>query len=131
MTEGHDDMFVGWRAPAAPTGLEQRALAAARDPQVTPIQRRIEDRIWESRGLRIGWLAAASILLSANMLLTNDVVVAQSQSEPEIAADKELDIGIELPPFRGEVTTLGDANKIAIALLDEPCLDPSTEGDCT
>lgn len=133
MTDRHDDLFAGWRSPSAPSGLEHRVLRAARDPHLTPVPRRIEDRIWDSRGLRASWLAAASVLLAANLLLSDpgELVVATRQPEAAAPAAEGLDIGIEIPPHRPEMTTLGDADGLAIALLEDPCLDPSNEGDCT
>jgi hypothetical protein len=133
MTGRDDDLFTGWRAPSAPSGLEQRVLQAAKDPDHRPIPRRIEDRIWNSRGLRTVWLAAASLLLAANLLVSDpgEPVVAEREPAAAPPAAEGLDIGIPIPPHRSDVTTLGDAHELVIALLEDPCLEPSYEGDCT
>ena len=129
----HDDVLAGWRTPSAPPELAQRVLEAARDPQLEPRPGRIEDRIWESRGLRAVWLAAASALLAANLILPGpgESIVAEQGPEAAALRSEDLDIGIEIPPHRKHVATLGDTDTLAIALLSDPCLDPSTEGDCT
>jgi len=133
MTGHNDDLFTGWRAPSAPSGLEQRVLQAAKDPDHRPTPMRIEDRIWNSRGLRTAWLAAASVLLVANLLVSDpdEPVVAERQPVAAPPAAEGLDIGIDIPPHRPQVTTLGEADGLVIALLEDPCLDPSNEGDCT
>ena len=133
MTERHHGLLAGWRTPAAPPELAQRVLEAARDPRLEPSPRRIEDRIWESRGLRAAWLAAVSALLAANLILTGPGEPIVAENDPQAAAlpSDELDIGIGIPPHHKHAATLGDTDTLAVALLSDPCLDPSTEGDCT
>jgi hypothetical protein len=133
MSERNDDLFAGLHAPMVPPGLEQRVLAAARDPRTAAMPRRIEDRIWDSRSLRAAWLAAASVLLAANLLLTGSSwpVDTERPSSAAFAAGPSFDVGIEIPAYRGETRTLGETDRLAFAMLDDPCLDPMSEGDCT
>ena len=133
MTDVRDDHLAGWRAPSLPPGLEQRVLAAARDPLARPMPRRIEDRLWESRALRYGWLAAASALLALHLMVAEPAGRGVDQPSAVAAAQQaeELDIGVAIPTPRDRAATLADAHRMALALLDDPCLDPSLEGDCT
>ena len=133
MTDARDDLLAGWRAPSVPPGLEQRVLAAAMDPLARPTPRRIEDRLWESRTLRYGWLAAASALLALHLVIADPAGRGVDRPSAVAAAQEadDLDIGMELPAHRDQAMTLADAHRMALALLNDPCLDPSLEGDCT
>ncbi len=62
------DLFAGLRPAGSPPGLERRALAGALEGRA-PRARRLEDRLWNSRGARLGWLAACVALLAFNLLL--------------------------------------------------------------
>ena len=133
MTARHDDLFDGWRAPSVPVGLDRRVLAAARNPNFVAIPRRIEDRIWESARLRVAWLAAASLLVALNLLVAGPLapVIAGHPAEVATSSAEGLDNGVEVPSHDQQVTTVGDSDTLAIAILMDPCAYPSIEGDCT
>lgn len=132
MFDSRDDLLAGLSCPAAPPGLRERALAAAKDPGVAASQRRIEDRIWESRPLRLAWLATAAVLVVLNLAVEHRgaaqaPAIAAAAQAPSI----EDEVGIEIPPAAGDGMTLAEAYQLAVALLNDPCLDPFSEGDCT
>lgn len=132
MTEASDDLLAGWQGPAAPPGLRERALAAARNPEVAPMPRRIEDRVWESRPLRLAWLAAAAVLVVLN-LAAEDRVAAPTARVTAMAAASAIEdeVGAKIPPVPADGMTLAEAYQLAVALLNDPCLDPWSGGDCT
>jgi hypothetical protein len=132
MTTTRDQLLAGWRSPAAPPGLRERALAAARDSEVAPLPRRIEDRIWESRPLRLAWLATAAALVALNLAL-DDRSAAQPAHAVKVAEEQAIEdeVGVEIPPAPADGMTLADSYQLAVALLNDPCLDPWSGGDCT
>lgn len=132
MTTPRNQLVAGWRSPAAPPGLCERALAAARDPAVTPLPRRIEDCIWESRPIRLAWLAAAVVLGVLN-LTVQDRGAAPAAPVTAMAEEQAIEdeVGVEIPPAPADGMTLADSYQLAVALLNDPCLDPWSGGDCT
>jgi hypothetical protein len=132
MSEPGDDLLAGWQGPAAPPGLRERALAAARDPEVAPMPRRIEDRVWESRPLRLAWFAVAAVLVALNLTI-DDRSAPQPARTVKVAEEQAIEdeVGAEIPPAPADGMTLAEAYRLAVALLDDPCLDPWSGGDCT
>lgn len=61
-------LLAGLRPADTPPGLAERVLAAARGSRA-PRSRRLEDVLWGSRGVRLGWLAATAALLALNLLV--------------------------------------------------------------
>jgi hypothetical protein len=122
----------GWKAPSAPDGLKNKAMTAAHDADRRLVPRRIEDRLWESRAVRFGWLAAASVLLVLNFAVRtaeqdHELQVADRVDHPPV----ELDVGIDVPESTPKTWTVAEAQAIVEAMLKDPCFDPMDEGDCT
>ena len=67
----HDDkdLFARWTPAETPPELGKRVLVAAHRADRVPRPRLLEDRVWHSRGLRLGWLAATTALLIFNLWL--------------------------------------------------------------
>lgn len=133
MTGKRDDLLKGWRTPPAPPHLRGRAMAAARDGARRPVRRRVEDRLWESRAVRYGWLAAASVLLVLNLAVdgATPATVPATNLTVETRPAEDAEVGIAIPRPARDVWTLAEANLVARQILTDPCLDPLTEGDCT
>jgi len=68
MSRDDHDLLAGLRPAGPPPGLGRRVLAGALESRA-PRARRLEDRLWNSRGARLGWLAACVALLALNLLL--------------------------------------------------------------
>ena len=68
MSRSNDDLFRGWKKTPAPPDLKERVVSAVRKGRMAR-QRRLTDRLWESRTLRYGWAAAAAALLAFNIWL--------------------------------------------------------------
>ena len=133
MTDDDTDLLAGWRSPPAPPGLKQRVLAATRDHNRRPVNRRLEDRLWESRAVRLGWLAAASLLLVLNLAARapNEAPRIASTEGPPSARDTAVDVGAPIPEPADGAWTLAEAGDAVRQYLTDPCLDPMTEGDCS
>jgi hypothetical protein len=133
MNDNDTDLLAGWRSPPAPPELMQRVLAAARDHNRPPVGRRLEDRLWESRAVRFGWLAAATLLLALNLAVRNPAgaPVVASAEQPQRAGDAEIDVGAPIPTPADDTLTLAEAGGLVREILVDPCLDPMTEGDCS
>ena len=132
MNQPNHDELAGWRTPPAPPHLKRQTMAAALDSSREPIRRRIEDRLWESSAIRYGWLAAASLLLVLNLAVGVSYcnTVQSTYHGIEVHQKNEVDIGIPIPePARG-TWTLADAQQVVRQILNDPCLDPLTQGDC-
>jgi hypothetical protein len=126
------DPLARWEPPPTPQGLKRRALAAAEDHDRRPVPRRIEDRLWESRTLRFGWLAAASVLLALNFAVGTGEHRQELETADRVARPTvELDVGIDVPASTPNTWTVAEAQAIVDAMLNDPCLDPMAEGDCT
>ena len=134
MTNDRDDLLTGWRSPPAPPQLRRRALAAARDGSSKPTRRRLEDRLWESRPARYGWLAAASLLLFLNLAVgfsDRPTLRALNHGAEFHQIDDGFDIGISIPQPTRAAWTLAEAQQVVRQILTDPCLDPLIQGDCT
>ncbi len=133
MTNDRDDLLAGWRSPPAPLQLRRRALAAARDANRAPVKRRLEDRLWESRPIRYGWLAAASLLLFLNLAVgvSHRPAILALNHGAEVHQIDGIDIGVLIPQPTRAAWTLADAQLVVRQILTDPCLDPLLQGDCT
>jgi hypothetical protein len=133
MTDNDTELLAGWRSPPAPPELKERVLAAALDDDRRPVRRRLENRLWESKALRFGWLAAASLLLALNLAVRNpdQAPVVASAKQPARAGDAEIDVGAPIPTPADDTLTLAEAGGLVREILVDPCLDPMTEGDCS
>jgi len=69
MDRDDKNLFAAWTPAETPPELGDRVLAAARRSDRAARPRRLEDRVWHSRSLRVGWLAAATALLIFNLWL--------------------------------------------------------------
>jgi hypothetical protein len=89
MNRPDHDLFAGWRATLAPAGLEDRVLAAIREG-ARPPHIGLVNRMWENQALRIGWLAAAALLMAINLWMPtapgtgSEVVVARTDDEVDV-----------------------------------------------
>jgi hypothetical protein len=115
------DLFAGWSPTEPPRQVRERVLAAARRGAV-PARRPLEDRLWENRLLRIGWLTAAALLLALNLWLPTPV---ERDPRGSIVAGMPVDFDPLLaslieghPPTR---TTWADQRQLVPVLLEEGC----------
>jgi hypothetical protein len=127
------DLLTGWRSPPPPPELKERVLTAVRDDGRQPVRRRLEDRLWESRAVRVGWLAAASLLLVLNLAMktADRAPMVASANDGSPALDAEAVVGAPIPEPEDVAWTLADAGSVVRAILTDPCRDPLTEGDCS
>lgn len=126
MSRDHRRPFRHLRPPAAPAGLRERILTAARlaaeaaaereDPEETAAggSRGLTDLLWESRPLRLAWATALAALLGINLYLDRapsrapEVRTAATSHRPAEAASR--------PEPR---TLLASRGEVLVALLGE------------
>jgi hypothetical protein len=121
-----------WQPPPTPRGLKNSAVSAALDADRRPEPRRIEDRLWESRPLRYGWIAAASMLLALNLVVENPQRPQNRHAAvAEASAADEYDVGVEVPSAAPRTWTVAEARALVGAMLEDSCFEPMAEGDCT
>jgi hypothetical protein len=62
-----DELLAGWKPTGAPPDVAERVVSTAARGGRTVRPRRLDERLWHSRGLRFGWLAATTALLLLNL----------------------------------------------------------------
>lgn len=87
MNRSEPELFRGWKAAQPPDGMGARVLAAARTEKRSERREYLVDRLWESRTLRLGWSAAASLLLLVNL-----VVMTSPTPAPRVADARCADV---------------------------------------
>jgi hypothetical protein len=99
MTRDNDRLFAGWKPTETPSDLGTRVVAAARraDREIRPVA--LVDRIWHSRGLKLGWLAATAALLVLNVWMPSPAApgspgryAAGSRDGEQVEAAGRMDI---------------------------------------
>ena len=85
-----EELLRGLKATGAPADLRARVLDAARAAALAPEEppRSWVDRLWESRALRLGGLAAAAGLIAAHLALSRpapSVPAREAAAEPAFA----------------------------------------------
>ncbi len=116
------------RPPMAPPALRQRALAAARQALIQEAGAQqaggeprplLTNRLWQSRNLRLGWLAAATLLLGLNLrvaLSPPPPVVAQADS---MTAWQYINDPDELSPLQQKTPAPGRSRELLEYLLTD------------
>jgi hypothetical protein len=90
------DQFVerlleGGQPPPPPAVLRQKVLAAARASVHRGPSGDRWSRIWEHRGVRLGWVAAVVMLLIGHLLVMPRHPAAHAISHPELVAERRAD----------------------------------------
>jgi len=108
-----DFPFAGLTPPGPPAELREKVLVLAREALVQEAVRDVWTRIWESRPLRLAWVAAAALLVIANISISmrrppGGAVVPRTgaRAETEREAARELAALIALPPIDEAVQPL-------------------------
>jgi hypothetical protein len=96
MTRDERDPFVeqlleGVRPPRPPAALRFKVLAGARASAAAGPSRDRWSRIWEHRGLRLGWAAAVVVLLIGHLLVTPRHPGGHATSYAELVAGRRAD----------------------------------------
>ncbi len=119
MNDTSKDLFTGWSPTEPPPHVRERVLAAARRGAV-PARRRLEDRLWENRAVRIGWLAAAALLVALNLWLPTP---AERDPHGSIVAGMPVDLDPLLASLienrQPTRTTWADQSQLVPVLLEE------------
>jgi len=100
MRRDNDNLFAGWKPTETPPELGKRVLAAAHRSDRVARPRRLEDRVWHSRGFRLGWLTATTALLIFNLWLPapetadlRELQAADDRTDPPDASTPRIDSG--------------------------------------
>ena len=119
MNDTPRDLFRGWAPVDPPSPVRDRVLAAARRGAVSA-RPPLGVRLWESRWVRIAWLAATAVLVALNLWLPSPAERGP-RTTATAAAPFELDpllasLMADHPPTR---TTWADQGRLLAALLEE------------
>jgi hypothetical protein len=119
MSRSNDDLFRGWRPTPASPELKERVISAVRGGVQTQ-PKGLTDRLWESRALRYGWVAEATVLVALNLWLPSP-----ADREPYLAAMVEEPVEFDpvlaalLKDHLSPRTTWADQNHLVPVLLGE------------
>ena len=86
-----EQLLEGVHLPSPPATLRAKVLAAARASFSEGPSGDRWSRIWEHRGLRLGWAAAVAMLLIGHFLVTPRHRVAHVTFNPELVAERRAD----------------------------------------
>jgi hypothetical protein len=108
MNDDHEELtrlLAAIGEPEPPRGLRGRAVAGAEAAWRRPAAADPWRRLWESRPLRIAWVAAVVLLVGANLALRTGSRVGPpappaAAAAQERAGTKELQAVVELPQVR-------------------------------
>jgi hypothetical protein len=128
MNDGQEDgeaPFSGLLPPAPPAALRERVLQKARVALAREGVSDVWTRIWESRPLRVAWVAATLLLVVAHLVITvRPPAPARRASEPAAAPAwdpaGELAAVAGLSPLNEELLPRLDASAIAPAVGPGP-----------
>ncbi len=108
-------LFGKLQPPNAPEALRQRVLATARDAAATREERGVWDVLWESRAVRLGWMASVAALLGAHGLL----LVAPPAERGRTAESREVSRGVGMSELNASMQALRNLEEEALSSDDE------------
>jgi hypothetical protein len=91
MTHDERSPLSGLRSSEPPAELRASVLSAAREALAAEAERTVWDRIWESRVLRLAWVAATAGLLLGHVLVTIEPEGRTEAPAPETARADRVD----------------------------------------
>jgi hypothetical protein len=117
--------FSGLEPPAPPTALRGRVLANARKALALEGARDAWTRIWESRPLRLAWVAVTLLLVVAHVVLTvrppeRGGGASRSAAAPSPDVAGELAAVAGLSPLNEDLLPRLDASAVAPAVRPGP-----------
>jgi hypothetical protein len=119
MSRSNNDLFRGWTATRTSPELKERVLSAVREGADVR-QRKLTDRLWESRALRYGWAAAATALVALNLWLPTSIEpVPRSTATVQEPVDFDPVLASLVRDRLSPKTTWADQSQLAQVLLEE------------
>lgn len=131
MKRSPEDLFRGWKPTPAPNHLEEIVMSAVQETVVSR-QRTLVDRLWDSRALRYGWVAAATALMALNLSLPTPAgpepgrtVKASEEAEfdPVLASLLE-----DRVPTKNTWADQGDVVRVLLGETQEVAADATSSG---
>jgi hypothetical protein len=129
MHSDDEKLFAGWRPTETPPELGERVLAAVRRNDRVARPQRLEDRLWHSRGLRLGWIAATIALLAFNLWLPSPETADPRGMHAETGVEVSPETGPTLPDA-GDRPSWSDQRMLLCKVLDDCArtTDEQTDG---
>jgi hypothetical protein len=108
-------LFGKLQPPNAPEALRQRVLTTARDAAATLQDRGVWDVLWESRAVRLWWMASVAALLGAHGLL----LLAPPAERGRTAERREARRAVGMSELNASMQALRNLEAEALASDDE------------
>jgi len=86
-----DRIMKDLEAPQPPTELRSKVLATAHSRMAAESESDVWSRIWNHRGVRLAWAAAAALLLAGHVFLVPGDGAVPSRVDPRLAAENRVD----------------------------------------